>query len=144
VASETFNHSAIAAAARNEVWAALQKPETWEGIGGVENVHNPIVDADGSLQGFSFESVVGAKVYLGQAQRGRREEGRSMAWNIETSDIAGTVSVKLEDEGAGTRVDVTLEVESKGMLSNVFFPVISSTIGNGFPATVENFATSLG
>ena len=144
MASETFNHSAIAAAARTEVWVTLQKPETWEGIGGVDNVHDPVVDPDGSLQGFSFESAIGGNVYLGQAQPGRREEGRSMAWNIETSDIAGTVTVTLEDESAGTRVDVTLEVESRGMLAAAFFPIISSTIGNGFPATVEAFAEGLG
>lgn len=141
---ESFSHSAIADSSRDEVWAALQKPETWEGVAGVENVHDPAIDADGSLRGFSFESIVGGKVYQGRAVPRGRDDGLAMAWDIETSDIAGSVAVTLEDEEPGTRVNVSLEVESKGMLAGVFFPVISSTIGNGFPATVEAFATSLG
>jgi len=144
MASETFNHSAIAITSRSRVWATLQQPGTWEGIGGVDNVHDPVVGADGSLQSFSFESLAGGKTYQGHATLGPREEGQLITWNIETSDIAGTVTVTLEDEGVDTRVGVTLEVESRGMLAAAFFPIISSTIGNGFPATVEDFAAGLG
>lgn len=141
---ETFTHTATAAAGRDQVWTTLQKPKTWEGIAGVENVSEPVVAADGSLHGFSFESVIGGRTHKGQAKPSSREEQRLIAWDIETSDIAGSVSVKLDDQGTGTKIDVSLTVESRGILSSVFFGVISTTIGDGFPTTVENFAESLG
>jgi hypothetical protein len=130
-------------APRDRVWSALQRPETWEGVAGVDRVHDPVIDHNGALRGFAFESVVAGKKYLGQAIPSGREEGRVIAWNIETSDVAGVITVSLNDANPGTQVDVSLYVESKGMLSGVFFPLISTTIGNGFPKSVENFAGGL-
>jgi hypothetical protein len=143
VPSETFNHPTLTTADRLDVWDVLQKPEIWEGISGVDEVRDPIVDHNGSLRGFSFKSIVAGKTYIGTAVPSLREEGRIMGWDIETSDIAGTVTVGLTDADGGTMVDVTLLVSSRGTLSGVFFPLISSTIGGGFQATVEDFASRL-
>ena len=40
-------------------------------------------------------------------------------------------------------MDVSLRMESVGVLSSVFFPVIASAIGEGFPRTVQEFALGL-
>jgi hypothetical protein len=53
------------------------------------------------------------------------------------------VMVSLAPLEGDTRVHVTLRVESVGMLSAVFFPVIASAVGEGFPETVEDFARTL-
>ena len=63
-----------------------------------------------------------------------------MAWNIETSELRGITRVVLDDAGGGTQITVSLEVESIGMLSSLFFPVIAAAIGNGLPRAVEKFA----
>lgn len=141
--SETFTYSATTSAARDTVWAALQEPETWEGIAGVDKVNDPVVDHNGALRGFTFDSEVAGKAYVGTAIPAGRQEGREMAWNIETTDVAGLVTVQLDDDNGSTLVAVTLAVESRGMLAGVFFPLISSTIGNGFPQSVEEFAAGL-
>ena len=39
-------------------------------------------------------------------------------------------------------IEVTLKVISRGMLSTLFFPVISEAVGRGLPAQVERFAAS--
>lgn len=137
---ETFSHTALTRAARTEVWKALDKPETWEGIGGVDKVIAPVIDNDDRLRGFSFETAVGGKIYLGKATPKAREESRLMAWNIEISEVRGVTTVQLSDDGPGTRVQVTLEVESVGMFASMFFPVIANAIGSGLPQTVDAFA----
>ena len=63
-----------------------------------------------------------------------------MAWNIENSEVRGVTTVQLTDDGPGTRVEVTLEVEGVGMFGSMFFPVIARTIGSGLPRTVDEFA----
>ena len=137
---ETFSHTALTRAARTEVWKALDRPETWEGIGGVDKVIAPVIDNDDRLRGFSFETAVGGKIYLGKATPKAREESRLMAWTIENSEVRGVTTVQISDDGPGTRVQVTLEVESVGMLASMFFPVIANAIGSGLPQTVDAFA----
>ena len=93
--SETFTHRAIAHAPIDEVWAALDKPETWESIGGIDKVVDPEITSDGRLNGFSFDSVVAGTAYRGNAAPAGREEGRLIAWDIENSEISGKIEVTL-------------------------------------------------
>ena len=141
--SQSFQHSSIAAAPVARVWAALDDPRSWEAISGVDRVKNPVTDAEGHLKGFSFESVAAGKKYQGRATPAGREPQKMMAWNIETSEMRGRVMVSLAPLERETRVHVTLRAESVGMLSAVFFPVIASAIGEGFPEAVEEFARTL-
>ena len=141
---DTFTHSATTAAPRTEVWAAREKPETWEAIGGVDRVTDSISDEEGRLQRFSFESAAGGMKYVGKATPHTREHERIMAWKVATSEMRGIATVELFDADQGTRVDATLQVESSGVLSTMFFPVIAAAIGAGFPKAVDEFAESLG
>jgi carbon monoxide dehydrogenase subunit G len=140
---QSFQHAAVTAAPVSDVWKALDEPNTWEAIPGVDRVIDPVVDADGRLRGFSFESAVGGRKYLGEATPSHREEGRLIAWDIDSSEIKGKVAVEIEPEDVGTKVQVRLDVEGAGMLGSLFFPVIASAIGSGFPATVEEFVAGL-
>lgn len=139
---ETFSHSSTTTADRSEVWSALDSPSTWEGIGGVDRVIDPVIDDVGRLQGFTFETVVAGTKYLGEATPNAREESRLMAWNIENSEMRGVTAVRLTDHGDGTLIQVTLDFESAGILSTMFFPLIARTIGNGLPRAIEKFAMS--
>jgi carbon monoxide dehydrogenase subunit G len=140
---KTFQHAAVTSASVSDVWKSLDEPATWEAIPGVDRVIDPVVDADGRLRGFSFESDVGGRKYLGEATPNRREEGRLMAWDIDSSEIKGKVAIEIRQEGEGTNVQVRLDVEGTGMLGSLFFPVIASAIGSGFTATVEEFVAGL-
>ena len=139
---ESFSHSSTTTASRSEVWVALDLPSTWEGIGGVDRVIDPVIDDLGRLQGFTFETVVAGTKYLGEATPNTREEGRVMVLNIANSEIQGSIRIDLSDNGEGTLVRVTLDVESAGILSAMFFPVIARSIGNGLPRAIEEFAAS--
>lgn len=142
--SDEFTTTAIAAAPPGEVFAALDVPATWEEIGGVDRVTDAVMDEDGRLQGFAFEVRAAGKAYIGFATPNERIEGELMAWNVDTTEIRGTTSVALRPAGGATEVTVTLHVESKGLLSAMFFPVIASAIGSGLPRSVEEFAAGFG
>lgn len=144
VPTETFTHSATTSASVAEVWHALEQPETWEAIGGVDRVLDPVVDEEGKLQGFSFETVAAGSRYMGRATPHSREEGRVMAWKVETSEVQGVIRVESTATESGAEIEVTLTLESVGMLSSMFFPVVAGAIGNGLPKAVEVFARELG
>ncbi len=140
---QSFKHAAMSPATVTEVWARFDEPTTWEAIPGVDRVIEPKVDPLGRLQGFSFESDVGGRKYVGEATPAGREEGRLIGWDIDSSEIKGKVTVGLAPEATGTRVEVRLDVEGAGMLGSLLFPVIAGAIGKGFPATVEEFVAGL-
>lgn len=143
VPSQTFTHTALAAAQVERVWEALDRPDTWEGISGVDRVFDPAIDEQGRLRGFSFETTAGGRGYIGTATAHHRAEREVIAWRIESSEVRGFIRVSLSPVEAGTSVTVNLEVESAGVMSAILFPVISGAIGRGFPETVERFAAEL-
>ncbi len=138
--TETFIHTATAHAPVEEVWASLDEPGTWEAIGGVDRLFDPIIDDRGRLRGFSFDTAAGGRRYVGKATPQERDEGRLMAWHIQNSEVSGVTAVELAPVDSGTSITVTLHVESVGLLSTVFFPVVASAIGNGLPRAVDGFA----
>lgn len=142
--SQTFSENAWTSAPIQEVWAALDRPDTWQAIGGVDRVYDPAIDDQGRLRGFSFETVAGGKRHTGTAKPNQRVEDSTMAWNVESSEVRGTTRVDLEADGDGTRVTVTVHVESVGFLSSMFFPVIAGALGKGLPTAVEEFVAGLG
>lgn len=137
---DEFSQSATADASPSEVFSVLDEPETWEQIGGVDRVIDAVVDPEGRLQGFTFEVRAAGKSYVGRATPRERVEGRLIAWNVDTSEVRGATAVTLEPDGDRTKITVTLEVESKGLLSTMFFPVIAAAIGSGLPRSVDEFA----
>ena len=142
--SQSFAHSATTGADPATVWASLDRPETWEAIPGVDRVVNPLIDGEGHLRGFDFETTVGGRSYPGKASPNARLERRLMAWNISSPQIEGVIHVALEGEAEGTRIDVRVDMASVGMLSSMFFPVIARTVEEGLPRTVEKLTATLG
>ncbi len=142
--SETFRHAATTEAEPTTIWSALNRPSTWEAVPGVDRVYDPVIDDTGRLRGFLFESVAAGKTFIGRASPADRVEETAMAWDILTTELKGLVRVDIEKADDVTQVAVSLAVEAVGMLSAIFFPVIVSSIGNGFEPAVELFVVSLG
>ena len=140
MARESFSHSTVVNAPRARIWGALDDPETWNAVAGVERVHEPIVDAKGRLQGFKFDTIVAGKAYEGIASPHARSEGEALSWDIANSQITGVIKVELEDVTGGTLLEVGVEMEARGMLSRMFFGTISKVVGNGLPNTVNDMA----
>lgn len=141
--TETFSHTSTAIAGVGTVWAAVDMPETWGSISGIDSVRDPVF-SDGKLTGFSFNTAVAGQHYVGIAESLERVERERIGWAIANSEIRGSVRVDLVETADGTQVTVTLEVTSVGMMSRMFFPVIANTLGAGLPKTVEDFAAGFG
>lgn len=141
--SQSFTHTSHADAAVATVWESLNLPATWEAIGGVDRVYDPIVDDNGDLRGFSFESVVGGLRYVGTARPRERKEGSLMSWDIVNRELRGVTRVELSPVDQGTSITVTIEMESVGIVSRMFFGVIATAVGSGLPKAVEGFASGL-
>lgn len=140
---QTFTAYALTAVPIADVWERLQVPATWEGISGVDSVFEPRHDQSGQLAGFKFHSTAAGRQYVGVARPGRRVHESSLTWEIATSEIKGWVRVDLQPLETGTRVKVTMHVESVSMMASFGFPFIASAIDNGFQQAVDSFAAGM-
>jgi carbon monoxide dehydrogenase subunit G len=139
-----FTHHAVAAAPAHIVWQRLQDAATWAAIGPVEEVWDPRHDDDGTLRSYRWKTVVGPRAYLGSATVVASEPDRRMALHLDGSEITGDLVAELTPDGdTGTTMTVTLAIESVGVLSTLFFPVVADAVGRGLPAQVDAFVRSL-
>jgi carbon monoxide dehydrogenase subunit G len=141
--SATFHHSITIDAPADDVWDRLQTPEVWGSIGPVQNLWEPVVE-DGVLAGFQWSTDIGGVVYKGTGTATIQDRPEQYQLVLDTSEMAGAITVDLsKGNQGGTIVDVTLELRSKGLLSSMFFPVVSRAIGGGLPDQVEDMAAQL-
>ncbi len=139
-----FTHRAVAAAPAHTVWQRLQEPATWAALGPVKDVWDPRHDDTGALRSYRWKTVVGPRTYLGSATVVHSEPDRLMELRLDGSEVAGNLTAELTaDTDASTTVTVTLAIESVGVLSTLFFPIVSEAVGRGLPAQVDTFVLSL-
>lgn len=145
--NQSFQAVGVAPAAVTHAWNALQRAETWEGIAGVEAVHDPVHDDHGDLTAFEFAVSVGGVRYAGASSVVISEEPHHMRLDLTTSEVVATIDVRLlSDDELGpeaTRVLVDLTVRSRSFLAGLFFPAIADTIGRGLGTTTAQFADRL-
>lgn len=142
--SATFTHTAHAPQGAADIWECLQAVDTWSNIGPIEKVWDP-VHTDDRLQAFRWQTTVGPTSYKGTARVIVANEPRTMQLELDAGEMAGTLTTDLHENGDGTtQVTVALKVVSRGMLSTLFFPVVSEAVGRGLPSQVEHFAASFG
>ena len=137
----SFTHRVTVPRTADEVWHQLQVAETWSNIGPVEEVWDAEHTAEGHLQRYRWSTSVGPRSYQGRAKVVGSEPGRLMRLDLDATEVAGTLTTRLSTNGdANTQLEVTLEIESRGTLSTLFFPVVSDAVGRGLPMQVERFA----
>ena len=139
----TFHNTIKVGAPADQVWDRLQEPDIWRSVGPVQELWDPVIE-DGVLAGFQWSTNIGGIVYKGTGTATIQDRPDQYQLVLDTSEMAGTITVDLSkgSEG-GTIVDVTLELRSKGLLSSMFFPVVSRAIGGGLPDQVEDMAAQL-
>lgn len=136
-----FSHSATASVSLNDAWAQLQVPQTWQAIPGVNEVFDPQFEPDRSLTAFLFRSTAAGTNYEGTATVVSADAPTAMSLAIDSSEVAAIVDTSLTDVGGGSvEIAVSIELESKGFLAGMFFPVVARVVENGLPESVQEFA----
>ena len=143
MAGQQFRGSAVTSADLDSVWRQFDDPRAWEGIAGVDRVYDAALDEHGQLVGFKFDSTAVGRTYVGTATPGPRERGKSLIWEIRTSEIVGRLSVMTESVPDGSRISVLLDAAPISMMASLAFPLIAGTISNGFQETVDDFVEAL-
>lgn len=141
VPAETFTHTVTVHADETAIEALLQEPATWKGIGPIDEVW----DADhdhGRLSGFRWSARAAGKSWEGTAER--VGDDQPMTFELDSSEIAGSITVSLEAGADGTAITVELFARSKGLLSGMFWGVVANAMRNGLPGQVEGFAGQFG
>ena len=139
----TFHDTIKVDAPASQVWDRLQEPDIWRSIGPVQNLWDPVVE-DGVLAGFQWSTDIAGVVYKGTGTATIQDRPDRYQLVLDTSEMAGTITVDLSTGTAGeTIVDVTLDLRSKGLLSSMFFPVVSRAIGGALPGQVEDMSAQL-
>jgi carbon monoxide dehydrogenase subunit G len=142
MASGTFAHTVTVDIEPDDVWGALQRAETWAGIGPIDEVWDAEHAADGSLRSYRWRADAAGRRWEGTAVTSDADPPDTMSMALETAEMRGTITVAVEGRGPAA-VTVTLEAEATGMLAALFWGVISAAISRGLPQQVEEFAARL-
>jgi carbon monoxide dehydrogenase subunit G len=137
--SDTFSHTATVSATPKSIYSALQHPETWKGIGPIDDVWDATHERD-MLAGFKWSARAAGKSWEGTARRGADRGAAEMTLNLDSSEIAGAITVTLQPEGDSTALTVKLSARSKGLLAGMFWGVVADTFRKGMAAQVEAFS----
>lgn len=139
VPNQHFEHSITIATDREIAWAHLQEARTWEALAGIDEVHNVKHDVDGQLVSYEFVAIAGGRRYPGLATVAERSRPDRLVLRIDSSEIDGSITVDFHEDSP-LEMRVALYLNSKGLLSTMFFPVVAASVGSGFPKQVDEFA----
>jgi carbon monoxide dehydrogenase subunit G len=140
--TKAFTHTVHVQASPAQVWAALQRLETWAHLGPIESVDNEIRSNDGTLQSFRWYANAAGRTIDGTATTVDSTTNERLSLDLDAGEVSGSLVTELAED-ASTRITVTLDIASKGPLVALFFPAIAEAIGNGFPGQVEEMAAAL-
>lgn len=138
-----FSHHSISPVSVEQAWGALQKPETWGRIGGVNRIENATFDHEGNLTGYRFVVDIAGTAYRGTALRGQWDPPHRMAMAIDSEQLTGQINVEISSVPSGTEVTVEMAMEPAGFFGSMLFPVLTNAVAKGFPEAVERFVTDL-
>lgn len=136
--SDTFTHSVSVEATPETIHAALQNPETWKGIGPIDDVWDASHHGD-ELAGFSWSARAAGKTWEGTARRSGDDGIDSMTLDLDSPEIGGSITVSVEPTDAGTSLTVTLDAHSKGLLAGMFWGVVANALRRGLARQVDSF-----
>jgi uncharacterized protein YndB with AHSA1/START domain len=145
MAGSAFTHRVTVDAPIEKVWDRLQAASTWENVGPVEKVWDPAHGQDGELLGYSWSTTVGGRPYDGTAKTIASHPQESMLLALDGGEVMALLTTALESATDGrTTIAVTMEIEPKGMMGTLFFPVISAAVRNGLQDHLDEFAARVG
>lgn len=141
---DSFSHSVRLDTSPSEAWKQLHEADTWAGIGGIDEITDATHNESGELTGFTFVVSASGRRVEGTAATKQTRENELFVLEIASSELVGEVNVRLAaNDASGTKLRVVLDMRAKGLLANMFYPIIAQTVGKNLPAQVEKFGRRL-
>lgn len=140
---DTFSHRVQVAARPAAVWDALQRAETWQGFGMIDEVAD-VVATDSGLASFSWTALVAGRTYRGSAIVDESRPLRGMSLTLESAEMSGVMVLEIQPEAGGTTVAAALTAQSRGVLAGLFWGPVASALGGGLRSQLDEFAASFG
>ncbi len=141
--SETFAHQVHIDAPPADVWARLQVPDTWTGLGPVQKVWDPEWRADGVLAAYRFAASAGPQQIEGQATTREAEAPERLVIGIEAKSFSGELRAALRPNATGTLADIELDIGTSDLLMSLVFGLVAGAIRREFPSQVEGLADQI-
>lgn len=141
--SETFAHHVHIEASPSEVWARLQVPETWTGLGPVQKVWDPQWRDDGVLAGYRFAAEAGPQRFEGRATTRVAEAPERLVVGIHAKSFTGELRAQLTPNATGTDAAIELSIGTDDFLMGLVFGIVAGTIRREFPSQVEGLADQI-
>ncbi len=141
--SETFAHRVHIDASPADVWARLQVPDTWTGLGPVQKVWDPEWRDDGVLAGYRFAAQAGPQHIEGEARTREAEAPQRLVVGIEAKSFSGELRAVLAPNATGTLANIELEIGTGDFLMSLVFGIVAGAIRKEFPAQVEGLADQI-
>jgi hypothetical protein len=141
MAGSAFTHSVVVDARISDVWDRLQRASTWQDVGPVEKVWDPEHGTGGELLGYRWSTSVAGRPYRGTARTVASHPQETMMLALDGGEVSALLTTTLSSASeTRTSIEVTIELEPKGMMGTLFFPVISAAVGRGLEDHLEAFA----
>ena len=135
----SFSHTVAVPAQPQEVWERFQEPDTWQGIGPIDDIADVRVEGE-RLISFTWNTHVGPTRYRGKSSMIENHPPDRVVMRLDSNEMIGRLTVALTAVDASTQVEVTLDYATKGTMASLFFPVISQAIESGLGTQVDEFA----
>jgi len=136
--SDTFSHTVKVDAPPESVAKDLQVAATWKGIGPIDEVWDATHDG-ANLTGFRWSARAAGKSWEGTATRTDDKKTGTMTLDLDSSEIAGALTVSYVPVDGGTALTVDLFARSKGVLAGMFWGVVADALRSGLPTQIEAF-----
>ena len=142
--SGTFSHAVHVDAPVDDVWDRLQSADTWAGLGPIDEVWDASHRDDGVIDGYRWAATAAGKRWEGTARTSEALDAERLTLSLRSSEMRGSLTTDLAANDDGTRMRVTMQVQTVGPLSSLFWGVVRTAIERGLPRQVEDFAREVG
>ena len=128
-----------------EVWAQLQKLETWEGVGGMDELRSPRYDPDGSLTRFeySLDTPIGTVRDTADVSSDAGDRRCAMHVRTDTKGLRVTIDVELVAAGDTTEANITLDASAANFLTKPLAATLRHTLESGIDRETERMRSRL-
>ncbi|MBT8199155.1 MAG: hypothetical protein KJO36_01435 [Acidimicrobiia bacterium] len=123
-------------APRLTIWRALQQPETWTALTGIDEMIDYEMDGE-DLAVIRWRSKIGPRRIRGETRVEASAKPDFMTMVIDGGEVIALTTASLFDSASGTRVDVVGELEPNGFMAHLILPVVANSIENSMPRALD-------